>query len=604
MGKISQFLEQLNAEYLELHQQYEEYFWISYMGDHSIDDEYQNAQTELEQFKTNKDYAEQIDTYLENMEESSELKLRLEQRKYFFSLNATPEHIKTLKEKVNAYENQVQSDMANWDTGYLDPKTGERISATNSKMRLIFATDPDETVRKAAWEGFQKTATDFVPQLIQLVKRRNEIARAMGYENFYEFKAQTEERMSSNEIYKLFDDTYNQLKHKFEDITELEKDQPGLRKPWNFWYLMAGDFTKEEDQYFPLGEVIKPWAETFTALGINYQGAKMKLDLLERKGKYNNGFCHQPRPTYYDSNGQKITGTTNFTCTAIPGQLGSGSLTGNTLFHEGGHAAHFANMAQKDVILNTEYAPMGVAWAETQSMFCDTIFSSIERKTRYAKNAEWNYYPFELFERKVKKLHKIASRSILSIAAIVKFEQELYTANEEDLTPEWVIGLAKFLSLKYFNYSQSDLWILTVPHIYCWTSSAYYHGYGMAEMALYQFREYFHEKYGYIVDNAEVGKLLTKWRNYWSSLGFKELIQKLINQDFSAQPYIDGLLKSEDEVIETAKQRIEKLKTIPKFSWEIDLNAEIELRDGKTLIASSTEGFDAMCKKFSAFIAK
>ncbi len=110
----------------------------------------------------------------------------------------------------------------------------------------------------------------------------------------------------------------------------------------------------------------------------------------------------------------------------------------------------------------------------------------------------------------MKKIHKIASRSILSIAAIVKFEQELYTANEEDLTPEWVIHLAKFLSLKYFNYSQADLWILTVPHIYCWTSSAYCHGYGMAEMALYQFREYFHEKYGYIVDNAEVGKLLTE----------------------------------------------------------------------------------------------
>ncbi len=151
---------------------------------------------------------------------------------------------------------------------------------------------------------------------------------------------------------------------------------------------MAGDFTKEEDQYFPLGDVIRPWAETFTALGINYQGAKMKLDLLERKGKYNNGFCHQPMPTHYDSNGQKITGTTNFTCTAIPGQLGSGSLTGNTLFHEGGHAAHFSNMEQQDMILNTEYAPMGVAWAETQSMFCDTIFSSIERRTRYAKNAE------------------------------------------------------------------------------------------------------------------------------------------------------------------------------------------------------------------------
>ncbi len=185
----------------------------------------------------------------------------------------------------------------------------------------------------------------------------------------------------------------------------------------------------------------------------------------------------------------------------------------------------------------------------------------------------------------------------------MKFEQELYTANEEDLTPEWVISLAKFLSLKYFNYSQADLWILTVPHIYAWSSSAYYHGYGMATMALHQFRNYFHEKYGYIVDNPAVGKLLTKGRNYGSSLGFKELINTLIGQEFSAQPYIDVLLKSEDEIIETAKARIEKLETIPKFDGEINLNTEIELRDGKTLIASSTEGFDTMCQKFNDFVS-
>lgn len=586
------------------------------MGDHSIDDEYQKAQTNLENFKTNENYAKQVYEYLENISTTeewewqsdniSEIKERLEHRQYFFKLNATPEHVKELKEKLNTYETELQSAIANQDTGYIDPTTWEKVSATNSKMRLIFATNPDEKTRKAAWEWFNATATAFVPQLIQLVKWRNEIARAMGYENFYEFKAQTEERMSSKEIYGLFDDIFRQVRHKFDEIKPLEKEHPELRKPRNFGYLMAGDFTKEEDQYFPLGKVINPWARTFVGLGIDYQGAKMKLDLLERKGKYNNGFCHQPTPTYYKNN-EKITGSTNFTCTAIPGQIGSGSLTGNTLFHEWGHAAHFANMNQKDTILNTEFAPMGVAWAETQSMFCDTIFSSIERRTRYAKNEKWDYYPFELFEKKVKKLHKISSRSILSIAAIVKFEQELYTAPEEKLTPEWVISLAKFLSLKYFDYSESDLWILTVPHIYAWSSSAYYHGYGMATLALHQFRNYFHEKYGYIVDNKEVGKLLTKWRNYGSSLSFKVLIKKLINQDFSAQPYIDTLLQSEDEVISTAKERIAKLETIPKSEWLVDfekLNTEIELRDGKTLIWKSTDGFEKMCDDFDTFVEK
>ena len=68
------------------------------------------------------------------------------------------------------------------------------------------------------------------------------------------------------------------------------------------------------------------------------------------------------------------------------GQVGSGYNTGNTLFHEGGHAAHFLGMDERDVCLNTEYPAMSTAWAETQSMFLDTLFSSIEWKKRYAKN--------------------------------------------------------------------------------------------------------------------------------------------------------------------------------------------------------------------------
>lgn len=41
----------------------------------------------------------------------------------------------------------------------------------------------------------------------------------------------------------------------------------------------AGDTEKALDPYFPFECAVDVWARTFAALGINYQGATMKLDL-------------------------------------------------------------------------------------------------------------------------------------------------------------------------------------------------------------------------------------------------------------------------------------------------------------------------------------
>ena len=49
---------------------------------------------------------------------------------------------------------------------------------------------------------------------------------------------------------------------------------------------MAGDVEKALDPYFPFAAAVDVWARTFAALGITYRGATMRLDLLDREGKY------------------------------------------------------------------------------------------------------------------------------------------------------------------------------------------------------------------------------------------------------------------------------------------------------------------------------
>jgi len=153
------------------------------------------------------------------------------------------------------------------------------------------------------------------------------------------------------------------------------------------------------------------WGRSFASLGINYRGGKLQLDLLDRQGKYNNGFCHYPSIVNFND-GKRNPGAANFTCNVVYGQPGAGSQGMETLFHEGGHAADRLASEQVDVCLNTEWPPASIAWAETHSQFLDTMFSSIEWKIRYLKNKDGEIYDCLVhdskgFVRTLKKLNKI-----------------------------------------------------------------------------------------------------------------------------------------------------------------------------------------------------
>ena len=62
--------------------------------------------------------------------------------------------------------------------------------------------------------------------------------------------------------------------------------------------VCTGDIEREMDPFFPFEEAVDVWARTFAALGIQYKGATMRLDLCDRAGKYSNGFCHWPQPAW------------------------------------------------------------------------------------------------------------------------------------------------------------------------------------------------------------------------------------------------------------------------------------------------------------------
>jgi hypothetical protein len=233
-------------------------------------------------------------------------------------------------------------------------------------------------------------------------------------------------------------------------------------------------------------------------------------------------------------------------------------------------------------------------------MFLDSILSSVEWKNRYAKNGEGEVYPFELYKRQQDKLRKFSPLSMMGISSVMNFEKSVY--EEKKLTEKKLRAIAKTVYSDHADPSVGSYRLLSIPHIYSWESSCAYQGYGLAQLALTQWRDYFYKKYDYIVDNPNVGKEMTKMWTYGSSETFSDCVKMATGKKLSAKPYINSITASLPSVLKKSEQKIERLKKVRMYKKDINLNAEIKMVHGKETIATNKKGFIAMSQKYATWL--
>ncbi|MGL6411361.1 M3 family metallopeptidase [Aeromonas veronii] len=599
------YFNQLNADYLQVHRRKEDLFWSTYMGTSDDQAGFTAAEQAYKAFCANPARLPELREMLVQADED-DLKRGLQGWIAFFECNVIEDPAASaLMDELVAAEAALFARRKGLKLTLLDEQ-GQQVAGSLPAASTSLAASPNEAVRQSALAMFHTLEQWVVGNgFLEVVAIRNRFARAMGYRDYFDYKVRKNEQMSPEQLFAILDDFIARTDARLQQsLVELKaaKGEPALL-PHNLRYSVSGDVTRQLDPYVPFSRALRDWAESFRRLGIQYRGATLTLDLLTREGKYENGFCHGPVPSFFQQ-GEWVPAVVNFTSLADPAQVGSGWNGLNTLFHEGGHAAHFANVTGNAPCFSQEFPPTSMAYAETQSMFCDSLLDDADWLKRYARNAAGEAVPDALIKEMIEARQPFRAFNERQIALVAYFERDLYAMDEAERSPEAVLALARQWERKIVGV-ESPRPLLAIPHLLNQESACAYHGYLLALMAVEQTRAYFLKRDGYLTDNPRIGPDLAA--HYWgpgNGMTHDETLRSLTGEGFSAVPLAEACNLSAAEAWQQAKACMAAAQQRPAAGEGSPLDAHIRVVHGAELIADNSESETRMLADFEAWITR
>jgi len=592
------FVADLNRRYEGLHTAKEDAFWTAYMGlapdAAAARADYDSKEIELKRFLQDPARLAEVRAWLARAAAepaADETLVVLRGWEATFGAHAIEDAgARALAEEIVGAEGALAASRGGMRLGFVDPDGGRFTPASSVRLGAMLLAETDEARRRAAWEGLRSIEPHVLEHgFVELVRLRNRLGRLLGGEDYYDATVRRVERLSKRQIFAWLDELEAATRQAGRRAVDELAARRGARvTPWNVRAWSTGDATREQDPHFPFGPALLRWGRSMTALGIRYAGATLVLDLVDRKGKHENGFMHGPVPAWRE-HGRLRPARIQFTANAVPGVVGAGRRATDTLFHEGGHAAHYANIDMPAPCFAQEFAPSSVAFSETQSMFLDSLVSDPDWQARYAATRDGEPMAPDLILRGVRARQPMAAWELRQRLSVCYGEKALYEIPDAELSPPRILDELRAVERRLLFLDEgSPRPILSVPHLLSGESSAYYHGYVLAEMAVQQTRAFFLGRDGHLTDNPALGPALRE--AYWrpgNSRGFAALVAGLTGAPPSARHLARDVNRSADEAEAEARACLQRGAGVPPHQGPVDLQATLRVVNGNELVAAS-----------------
>jgi oligoendopeptidase F len=605
---IQQWFQSLNSKFMQVSGAKERLFWTTFMGTGDDEEAYTQAETAYQAFISDAQRLQDIKEKIGELEADDaatpELLHGLKGWQAFFETYALAnEEAGKLADKLISDDTELFSRRKQLELHYTNT-AGEKVEASTLVLSTNLVSSDDEDVRKTSHDALLDLERWAVNNgFLNMIKGRNAFARAQGYRNYFDLKVNRDERMSPEALFAILDDFEAQTRaaqqRGFAGLSAKHGEQ--ALAAHNLKYYTRGNTTQQMDPYLPFSKSLQRWVESFGRMGVGFRDANLTLDLLDRKGKFENGFMHSTAVAW-NREGEWQPASINFTSNANPDQVGSGGDGLNTLFHEGGHAAHFANVSQNAPCFSQEFAPTTMSYAETQSMFFDSLLSDADWLCQYARNQSGESIPAELVQASIAATQPFAAYGERCTLVVPYFEWALYSLPEEQLKPDTVIALAREWEQKILGLDCAPRPLLAIPHLLDREAACSYHGYLLAHMAVYQTRAWFRKRDGFLTDNPRIGPSLAE--HYWApgnSVPQDDTLRSLTGETLSADHLAAHCNRLPGEVRVEAEQAMTAAgsRTQPPIQ---PLQATIRVVHGDELLADNSKSDVCLMQDFETWV--
>ena len=614
MKNARTFFDQINHDYLQIHRKEGELFWLTHTGQSDEHDAQRAAGLARKTFLADSRLLAQTREHLARVEaarqsaERDALVSGLRGWVAAFEGNAMgSERASTLLAELIAMDADLFARRQAYKMHHIGA-SGRTEEASPAALRSNLASNPDEASRKSSHEALSGLERWVLENgFLEIVAKRNELARELGYRDFFDYRLRTNSGMSPEQLFAIFDEFERNTRNThFASMDRLVSEYGDeVLQPHNLPFRVRGGAALKADAYFPFSKALERWAESFRRLGVSYRGARIEIDLLDRPGKFTTGFCASPVASYHDDTNGWVPADVRFTSTARPQQAGAGLRGINVLFHEAGHAAHFSNVALNSPCFSHGFAPTTPAYLEAQAKFFEALPGDPCWIRRYARNADGEPMPDEMIRERVESNRAFLAYNERRDLVPTYFEQALYAMDDAERTTESVLDLERSLTQRMLGVLSNTVYVLGMPHPLYHDMAVYYHGYLLAKMAASQTRAYLTRTLGYIVDNPEVGPLLVK--HCWSagnSLTLDQTLRNMTGEGLTSAYLADECNRSPQEAWALAQKAIERTDRALAAQAEAggDLDASISIVHGAQCIATNEESLPAMYATFEAWI--